>query len=225
MPAITVQQPIRTMVFSAHVAGRSRSSMEALGANGGEATQTGQRMSSYSGIGHVDTDVRIRVNILAATDDGGLVADISEDGHDRTAPKTRVGITKDGEVVVMDPGASLFDEESGLLMMLARNFVSGHDSSNGASWTLPFGSSKGTLNIRVTSDDDTHVSLALHGESADASGATREQLQGTVLYDTSRTTPIKATLTTATETLAAATTSHENMTVDYTLQSDTLAGK
>lgn len=213
------------MVFSAHVMGSARTQHSAFGANAGEASPNGERMGTLGEAGQIDADVRIHVNILAATDDGGLVAEISEQGRERNAPSTRVGITKEGHVLVLTSGASLYDEESGLLEMLARNFVYGHDTAAGASWKLPFGADDNGLNVKVTGADNGRISLALRGQSETKDGDVRQQLDGTVLYDTSHTTPIKASLTTATQSTLAAGRSSENMTVEYSLESDSLGAK
>jgi hypothetical protein len=214
------------MVFSAHVIERTRADRRAYGVNAGEATPGGeQTLSTFGTANRVDVEARIKVNILAATDDGGLVAEISEEGRDRNSPSTRIGITKDGQVLQMDRSASLFDEENGLLMMLARNFANGHDNSNGSSWTLPLGPNANGLNVKVTADAGSHVSLSLHGEAETSDGGVRQQVEGSITYDVTRTTPVSGTLTTATETIAAGGTSTDNITVEYALESDTLAGK
>jgi hypothetical protein len=107
-------------------------------------------------------------------------------------------------------------------MLLARNFVYGHDVSDGATWTLPLGSDKSGLSVRVTGDDNGHVSLSLKGKAETKDGDVRQQVDGNVLYDLAHTAPTKATLTTATESTLASGSSSENMTVEYALESDSL---
>ena len=212
------------MVFSAHVVDDEKSTAPRVGVNASETNPDGSGGGDVQLSGRVDTQAKIRVNILAATDDGGLIAEISEEGRDRNAPLTRVGITKDGQVLALDKQVALYDEETGLLMLLARDFVAAHDPASGSAWTLPFGSGADKLNVKVTAIENGRLALSLHGEAGDESRGESKLLNGTVLYDRAHTTPVEAELISDTRTLAGAENATANMTIDYALESDSLGG-
>jgi hypothetical protein len=225
MAAITAQPAVRTIVFSAHVRGNAEARESLHGANAGESDPNGQGMSGYNSGNGVDADVRIRVKVLAVQNDGSLFAEISEDGPNRTSPAIQLAVTKDGQIILGDPDAPLLPEETTLLTLLARDFVSGHDAAAGSSWTLPFDVTDNGLHVSVTGDPNGHVALSLRGEEVQNGDTTvRRRLDGTVLYDAAHSIPVQADLTTATQTQSLDRNSRENLSLQYKLQSDSLGG-
>jgi hypothetical protein len=92
---------------------------------------------------------KLRVDVVAITDDGGLVVDASVDGGDRKAPATRIAILRDG-TLAYDPNAVVLEEERQLLPLMRRDAFD-HDLSVGAYWKEPIDNKrvKGTTEYRV----------------------------------------------------------------------------
>lgn len=102
---------------------------------------TRQSAAHQSGTMHVD--------VVAITDDGGLVVDASVDGAERKAPATRIAIMRDG-TLAYDPNAVVLEEERQLLPLMRRDAFD-HDLSPGAYWKEPIDDKivKGTTEYRV----------------------------------------------------------------------------
>ena len=92
---------------------------------------------------------KLHVDVVAITDDGGLVVDASVDGGDRKAPATRIAILRDG-TLSYDPNAVVLEEERQLLPLMRRDAFD-HDLSAGAYWKEPIEDkqAKGTTEYRV----------------------------------------------------------------------------
>jgi hypothetical protein len=138
----------------------------------------------------------ITVEVVSATDDSGLVADVSENATDRVRPKVRVGITADGGLLY-DPShaAELTEEEIAVVHWLARGFYGDHPREIGTAWTVDQ-SSNGHTDVeryRVVARDAERVTLeyALK-ESVERAGGFEGGREGSLVYDTTLIVPVKA---------------------------------
>lgn len=142
----------------------------------------------------------ITVDVLAATDDEGLVVEISEDATPRARPKMRIAIAADG-VVYYDPSKSdnVSEEEYAVLHWLARGFYGDRPTDPGTSWTVDL-SANGHTDVeryRVLSREEQSVTLdyALDERSAGARGYAGSR-EGSLVYDTAMIVPVKAAFAT-----------------------------
>jgi len=116
-PAATASAPdvpLRHMVFGITIGIRTIASTQGsgIGTDGG---------SKASGSG-VQGSGTITADVMAPTQDGGLIIKISEEAQDRKAPVVRVAVRMGGEILT-PPDAHLLEEESMLLRYLARGIV------------------------------------------------------------------------------------------------------
>jgi hypothetical protein len=182
--------PIRTLQYTLSMIvgptreGRNGAIGSAIGGDpaGGRSVGTG-----YEAKGTISVDV------LATTQDGGLLVDVSENASGRTFPKTRVSVFNDGRLTYdarQQPNVS--DEELSLLRWLARGFYSADRATDpGTSWNVDANNSgvKSSEHYRVISNTDGKVNLDYKFESM-ANGYTVTRL-GNVLYDTRLTVPVQ----------------------------------
>jgi hypothetical protein len=139
----------------------------------------------------------ISVDVVAATADGGLAVDISED---RSAP-FRVGILGDDLMIGSD--VAVTEEEQALLPYLARGFVRAETVAVGAKWTASsYGggiSARTTYTITSVDEDGHTVGLAIAGSSsAEGVKAFDATTTGSATYDIGKVVPLKLDLTTRT---------------------------
>jgi hypothetical protein len=144
----------------------------------------------------VETRGTIAVDVIAATGDGGLVADISETAPGRTHAKVRLAVSHDGSVVA-DPKFvnDVTEEEVSLARWLARGFYSDHPREAGTLWTVDQ-SGNGVVaaeHYRVLSAANQRVTLAYALEQSDSAASFALTRQGSLVYDTGFIVPISAT--------------------------------
>ena len=139
----------------------------------------------------------IRVAVLGATDDAGLIVEVSETALQRSRPSVRVAVATDG-AMSYDPkdAQNLTEEEVAVMRWLARGFYGDRPTEPGTSWTVDQ-SVNGRTDIeryRVVAKDAQRVTLdyALEEQVSGMTGynALRE---GSLLYDTAMIVPVKAT--------------------------------
>lgn len=138
----------------------------------------------------------ITVDVIAATADSGLVADVSENATNRNRPKVRVAITAAG-ALSYDPQQSnnITDEEDTLLRWLARGFITPDDRAPGAAFNIDTsaGGSRGMEHYRVLSADGPVLSLDYKAEAKRTGlGGGDMTRTGSLVYDAKLAVPRSA---------------------------------
>jgi hypothetical protein len=138
----------------------------------------------------------IAVDVIAATGDGGLVADVAETAPGRTRAKVRLAVSHDGGVVA-DPKflSDITEEEVSLARWLARGFYLDHPREAGTGWTVDQ-SANGVViaeHYRVLSAAEKRVTLAYSLEQSDSATSSALTRAGSLVYDTGFVVPISAT--------------------------------
>jgi hypothetical protein len=139
----------------------------------------------------------VSVDVVAATADGGLAVDISQD----RSPPFRVGIL--GDDLMLGPNVACTEEEQALLPYLARGFVKADTVTVGAKWSAhSYGGGVSALTTyTITSVDDAGhtIGLAISGSSSSQGvKAFDATTTGFATYDISKLVPLKLDLTTRT---------------------------
>ncbi|HEY0393159.1 MAG TPA: hypothetical protein VGD01_01565 [Candidatus Elarobacter sp.] len=203
-------RPLRTLTYTVDVSItdsiEASSTIVANGnrppANGGRAARQQRPAATTAGSGTRGTGVTIAtqgtivVEVVQATEDAGLIVDVSEDAPKRIRPKLRVGVSSDG-ALLYDPAATdkLSVEEAAVIRWLGRGFYGDHPTEVGTAWTVDQ-SSKGYTDVeryRVLSRDASRVTLnyALE-ESTTLAGGYAGSREGSLIYDTALVVPVKA---------------------------------
>jgi hypothetical protein len=137
----------------------------------------------------------IAVDVLAATLDGGLLVDTTENASGRGVPRTIVSIGGDGRLSYDPKQSALSDEDAALLRWLARTFYANRSTDPGTTWAvdLSSGQLKGIERYRVISNSDGKVSLEYRLEANSNNAPTPYSLSriGSVVYDTRLTVPLQ----------------------------------
>ncbi len=138
----------------------------------------------------------ITVDVIAATDDRGIVADVRENAEGRSRPVVRVAITGEGGLTY-DPrqGYNVTNEEDALLRWLARDFVSLELRAPGAIWNVDTssGGTRGAEHYRVVSADGALLKLDYTAESRTSGLGSGDMTRvGTVVYDARMSVPTSA---------------------------------
>ena len=162
----------------------------------GGATGSGDRTQGAA----VTAKGSIGVDVVAATDDAGLVVDVSENAVERTRPKVRIVVGPDG-AVFYDPknAENLTEEEITLVRWLARGFFGDHPTEPGTTWTVDQ-SANGHVDVeryRVVARDAHQITLE-YGLEEKVGGATgyAGTRGGSLTYDTAMIVPVKASFQT-----------------------------
>jgi hypothetical protein len=162
----------------------------------GGATGSGDRTQGAA----VTAKGSIGVDVVAATDDAGLVLDVSETATERTRPKVRIVLGPDG-AVFYDPknAENLTEEEITLVRWLARGFYGDHPTEPGTTWTVDQ-SANGHVDVeryRVVARDAHQITLdyALEEKVGGTAGYAGSR-GGSLVYDTAMIVPVKATFQT-----------------------------
>jgi hypothetical protein len=236
-PAAT--RPVRTLAFDVdvHVSARrdtpgegihgARPGVQVKGrvVNGrpGGATGSGDRTEAAA----VTAKGSIGIDVLAATDDAGLVVDVSEDATERTRPKVRIVLAPDG-AVFYDPknAANLTEEEITVVRWLARGFFGDRPTDPGTSWTVDQ-SANGHVDVeryRIVARDAHKVTLeyALEEKVAGTAGYAGTR-GGSLIYDTAMIVPLKATFQTEARRQVGAAYETTRTSVTLTLTADSFA--
>jgi hypothetical protein len=189
----------------------------------GGATGNGERTEAAA----VTTKGSIGVDVLAATDDAGLVVDVSETATERTRPKVRIVLAPDGAVFYDPKNASnLTEEEITVVRWLARGFLGDRPTELGTSWTVDQ-SANGHVDIeryRVVARDANQVTLeyALEEKVGGATGYAGTR-GGSLVYDTAMIVPLKATFQTEARRQVGAAYETTRTSITLTLTSDSFA--
>jgi hypothetical protein len=193
----------------------------------------GGRPSTTSGNGERKQAVSLKatgsidVDVLSATDDAGLVVDVSENALERMRPKVRIVLGPDG-AIFYDPreARNLSEEEIAVVRWLARGFYGDRPTDPGTTWTVDQ-SANGHVDLehyRVVAHDAHNVTLeyALEEKVPGAAGyaATRE---GSLVYDTALIVPIKATFRSEARRQVGAAYETTRTSVTLTLTADSFA--
>ena len=184
---------LRRMQFAIEFGESSATETKVSGLEGGGST------SGHSTDSNGDVNARgtITVEVVAASSDGGLVVDVSENAASRDATPVRVGILDDN--VMYDPKRNVTEEERTLLRYLARGFVKPTELAKGTTWqsTSP---AKGvtdetTYSVTAVDPDAKTVALDFKGSTnvVGVNGFTANT-QGSMTYDTGVSVPLKFTL-------------------------------
>jgi hypothetical protein len=197
LPALAVAEPVsaatappplkslRHIVFSVIVA-----THQATEYSGGKAIDDPYGSTAQSEVIDKKADVELVCDVVAATGDNGLVVDITENGPERHAALTRVGIRADGELAYLAAGQPLNEEQIVLLRFLARSYIGPEDHSVGATWSVENSSAnfKSTTKFSVTAvraPDDEDLDLDESFQFTGARGYTGVR-HGKVSYDPSK---------------------------------------
>ncbi|HEY0380914.1 MAG TPA: hypothetical protein VGC72_01815 [Candidatus Elarobacter sp.] len=194
-----------------------------VGGRSGTTSGNGERKqaATLKATGSIDVDV------LSATDDAGLVVDVSENALQRTRPKVRIVLGPDG-AIFFDPKEerNLSEEEIAVVRWLARGFYGDHPTDPGTAWTVDQ-SANGHVDLehyRVVARDAHNVTLdyALEEKLPGAAGyaATRE---GSLVYDTALIVPVKATFRSEARRQVGGTYATTRTSVTLTLTADSFA--
>ncbi|HEY0396285.1 MAG TPA: hypothetical protein VGD01_17510 [Candidatus Elarobacter sp.] len=187
-------QPLRTLTYS--VAYSVRSTMTARNSGLGGIGQVGEHSAArppgfqdygFSG----DDSGTVRVDIIAATADLGLVVDASYDGKAKQLP-IRVAIFRDGRLT-HDPRLTLAPQVVELLPLLARGLLAEYGYDPGAVWSVPVPEpATGTRAFRVVAATDTLSTVALSADlGVKGPQGFEEHQDGTFSYDRTLSTPVK----------------------------------
>ncbi len=179
--------------------------------------------------GGAESKGTITVEVIAATTDGGLVADVRENAATRSRPVVRVAITAAGGLTY-DPkqAHNVTDEEDTLLRWLARGFVGADDRSAGAAWNIDT-SAAGTRaaeHYRVVTADGSLLHLEYKAESKSSGlGGGDMTRAGTLVYDAKLAVPESASYKDIVHRQQLGSFDTTEMSVQYKLTSDSLAKK
>ena len=158
----------------------------------GDRNQVG---ASAAGKGTIVCDV------VAATQDGGLVVDVSEDSVERRRPTVRVAILDNGRLS-FPPDSQLNDEETVLLGFLSRGLLGGTQRDTGSQWSVEDGagdySAKTTYRVAAApSDGAMKLDVAAEYRQRGARSYTTD-LNAKLDYDAAKLVPTKALVTSKT---------------------------
>ena len=197
-------KPLRSLTYelSMTITSIRRTPHSGLGAGGSSRRSPGgARARAPTGedavAASLETNGSIVVDVVAATGDNGLVADIAENARGRSRPKVRFAITSDGSIGYDPKNAeNVSEEELALARWLARGFYGEHPVAAGTLWTVDQSGNgiRSTEHYRVTSVGADHrvtltYTLELQSTGVDAYSATRE---GSLVYDTALIVPLRA---------------------------------
>ena len=193
------------------------------GGRAGGATGNGDRTDGAA----VTAKGSIGIDVVAATDDAGLVVDVSENAIVRTRPKVRVVIGPDG-AMFYDPknAANLTEEEITLVRWLARGFFGDHPTDPGTTWTVDQ-SANGHVDVeryRVVARDAHQVTLEYELEEKVAGAAGYAGTRGgSLVYDVALIVPLRATFQTEARRQVGTAYETTRTSVTLTLTSDSFA--
>jgi hypothetical protein len=167
-------------------------------------------------------DGRIVADVVAATLDGGLVVDISEDAQSRTRHVVRVGIHSNGRLDY-PPDAEVSEEEGDLLRLLARGIAPPH-IEEGSMWNIDETGSDYVWRtnfraVEIRALDDVHIemqsSLTSHGV-----GGVNVTSSGRVVYDPTKVVPLNVQLDTKTRRQTASAVTTTDLAISLELLED-----
>ncbi|HEV2737075.1 MAG TPA: hypothetical protein VGU66_00720, partial [Candidatus Elarobacter sp.] len=143
-----------------------------------------------------DDHGKLTIDVIAATQDGGLVVDAAFAGTTSVQPKTRVALYSDGRMSV-DPAHPLAPAVQRMLPLIARGFIADRDVAAGSTWNVPAPApAKGSTTYRVQSTDGRRARIAIEGVmSMPGPTGFDESDQATTTYATDISSPVSYDLT------------------------------
>ena len=182
-------KPVRTLTYD--VAYSVQTTQERLVSNlmggnpsNGPHTPDVGKGSVSRGFGSNDHGT-LRIDVIAATLDGGLVVDATYEGREVRQPVLRVALMSDGRLL-FDPKRSLSAQARRLLPLLSRGMIANRDVSPGSTWSTPLAPpAKGTTTYHVVHRDDTRAEIAITADAIVTGPAGYdEHADGTTTYAT-----------------------------------------
>lgn len=201
-PVKSLRTLVYDVTYTAHTTHEVKSSGFNSGYGGGGGGLSDSASPTVSGTGvasqymNGDDHGKLTIDVVAATQDGGLVVDTAFAGSINTQPTTRVAIFKDGRMSV-DPAHPLAPETARLLPLIARGFIADRDVSAGSTWSIPAPApAKGSTTYKVQSSDGHLARIAMEG-LVTVPGPTGfdESSQGVTTYATDIVSPVSYDLT------------------------------
>jgi len=191
-------KPLRTLVYSLQYTENSRSEESVSGMASGSGASPGRATgrAATERTGSHDDAGTFTANVVAATQDGGLVIDTSFAGKDYSQPVIRVAVLKDGRLGV-PPNAPLSPAVAHILPLFARGIVADRTINVGATWVFDAPApAKGTETFKVTAvnGDVATFSIALH-EMIPGPRGFDESGDAMAVYDTAKQRPNRVDFT------------------------------
>ena len=181
---------------------QNTSGMRMIDSSGLRGSGNGGGIVGVSGAAHQLSNAQvvdrgtIVADVLAATNDGGLIIAISESGRERKKPQARVGLREDGEIIA-GAASDLFEEQRYLLALLARHLLP-EGYAVGDLWRIempvPEGSSDVTTYKMVGGDAPILHLTVDHVVSNRSMRGYDLHITGTVDYDSKLLVPTNAKL-------------------------------
>jgi hypothetical protein len=195
---------LRHLVYDVSYSARTTHEVKSSGFNGayGGTAAPGEGAGASSGMGTAsqymngDDRGKLTIDVVAATQDGGLVVDTSFAGSTNVQPTTRVALYADGRLSA-DPAHPLAPAAARLLPLIARGFIADRDVSSGSSWSVPAPApAKGSTTYRVQSSDGARALIAIDGVwSMPGPTGFDESDHGVTTYATDLVSPVSYDLT------------------------------
>jgi hypothetical protein len=184
-------KPLRTLTYDVGYSLTSQRDTAVSGLTGGQAhdIEIG-RAAVQRGMSANDRGT-LQIDVVAATQDGGLVVDATFDGREVKQAPVRVAVYADGRLAY-DPERRLSPGAQRLLPLLARGLLAGHDVSPGSTWTTPaLQPAKGASTFRITHWEGGRVTFTI-ATDVQVSGPNGydENDDGTATYATDRLCPL-----------------------------------
>ena len=179
-------------------------------------------VNEIGGMGSAARDGKITVDVVSATQDGGLVVDIGEQIDRRTRPLQTVRCAVYGDTidVICDQNVGATAEETVLLDYVGRAFYDESKLDAGHHWqTTPRLKGRWSLvyDFTVTGKDGDALNIAMDGHYK--RGAMEATSTGTILYDAAMNIPRKVHLSNT----AGGSATFGDTSVDLSLLSDSMA--
>jgi hypothetical protein len=197
-------KPLRHLVYDVTYSARTTHEVKTSGFNGGfgAGTSGDGNVSVAAGGGgasqYMNGDERgnLTIDVIAATQDGGLVVDTAFAGKTNPQPTTRVAVFADGRLSY-DPAHPLAPETARMLPLIARGFIAERDVSAGSTWSIPaIAPAKGSTTYKVQSSDGHLARIAIEGLwSVPGPTGFDESDQGVTTYATDVVSPMSYDLT------------------------------
>jgi hypothetical protein len=188
--AADAAKPLRVIVYDVTYAVTTtrREKTSGFTGNGMSASNGSPFVNNHFGGGD---DGTVTVAIVAATLDGGLVADVGFVGKKTTQPTVRVAILRNG-ALSFDPHKELYPEASLLLPLLARGLMADRTIDVGQSWAMPAPEPvSGETTYKVAAVDGNRATLAFQTTLyKKAPPPYSESATGNVVYATDLLSPL-----------------------------------
>ncbi|HEY0396286.1 MAG TPA: hypothetical protein VGD01_17515 [Candidatus Elarobacter sp.] len=178
-------KPLRTLTFTINYS--AVSSITSTMAGGLEVG------SGFESHGFANDDKgTMRVDVIAATADGGLVVDASFTGDKTRQIPVRIAILSDGRLA-FDPKLNVAPELIEFLPLLARGLLADQAPATGSTWTAPAPQPlEGTRTYHVTTATDTSASLSITTDARVGGGQGYDRHEeSSLVYDRKLSRPVR----------------------------------